>query len=45
MTHKRRRHFAFALVVCLLFGLLPGKTRAEETQTMPVADDPAAETP
>ena len=31
--------------MCLLFGLLPGTTRAEQTQTAPVADTPAAETP
>ena len=45
MNHKHRRRFAFALVICLLFGLLPGTTRAEQTQTAPVADTPAAETP
>ena len=45
MNHKHRRRFAFALVMCLLFGLMPGTTRAEQTQTAPVADTPAAETP
>ena len=45
MTHKRKRLFAFALVMCLLFGLLPGTSQAEQTQTPPVADAHAAETP
>ena len=33
MTNKHKRVFTFALVVCLLFGLLPGSSRAEEAQT------------
>ena len=45
MTHKRKRSFAFARVACLLFGLLPGVSQAEQTQTPPVADAHAAETP
>ena len=45
MTNKHKRVFTFALVVCLLFGLLPGSSRAEEAQALPVADAPAAETP
>ena len=44
MFYQHRRRFAFALAVCLLFGLLPGTSRAEQMQTEPVADTPAAET-
>ena len=45
MANKCRRVFTFALVLCLLFGLLPGISWAEQTQDAPVADAPQAETP